>query len=304
MTESDLNLVAITEQVADWRGADFEIRLEERVISHVLLSGGSSKNGHRYSELALRDAVGLYDRKPVFLDHAANLAKPYDRSMRDLAGWIVEARYVDGRIQGGIQVLDTEAGRTLLALMSAETPAVGMSHVILARKSTDGTVVEKIHDVISVDAVVFPATTTGFREQFDSPDNLSGEETRLSMELERQVQELREELDRTIAERDELRERCENYFAESLQRDIDRELAAAKLPDFAITESLRERLRSANTSETRSRLIAEHRQFVLRCQQRAPCSRARVASAETSEDVMTRQLVHAVIGRRSGACFF
>lgn len=299
MSECDTDLVAITEQIADWRSDDFQVRLEERVVSHVLLSGGTSKNGHRYSEAALREAAALYDRKPVFLDHAANLAKPYDRSMRDLAGWIVEARHVDGRIRGEIQVLDTEAGRTLLALMTSETPAIGMSHVILARKSADGALVERIHDVISVDAVVFPATTTGIRERFDPQDceTASDEETS-RQDLERQVADLSREFGQVVVERDELRRRCDNFAAEALQREIDRQLAAAGLPDYAVTDSLRERLRTADNAETRSRLIAEHRQFVLRCRQRAPCSRARSAPGESRDDTLTRQIVQAVKGKR------
>ena len=297
MTDQDAELVAITEHVAEWRTDDLQVQLEERTLSNVLLSGVTSKNGHRYSEAALREAAVLYQRKPVFLDHAANLAKPYDRSMRDLAGWIGEARFNDGRIQGDIRLLDTEAGRTLLALMSSETPAVGMSHVILARKSSDGALVEKIHDVISVDAVVFPATTTGFRERFQEGGELASEMGALREEFERQIEELRGELGEVVMERDRLQRRCEELAAESVQREIERQLQFAELPAFAITDQLRERLRSAPDSQSRSRLIAEHREFVLRCRQRDPCSRLRVA-AEDPDATLTRRIVQAVKGRR------
>src|SRR5690606_35903290 len=43
--------------------------------------------------------------------------------------------------------------------------SVGMSHVVLAMRSADKQVVERIEEVISVDAVVFPATTVTFQEQ-------------------------------------------------------------------------------------------------------------------------------------------
>jgi hypothetical protein len=287
MTDLDTNLVALTEQIADWRTDNLEIQLAERAVYNVLLSGGTSKNGHRYSEMALREAAVLYDQKPVFLDHAANLAKPYDRSMRDLAGTISEPKYVDGRIQGDIRVLDTEAGRTLLALMESDTPAMGMSHVILARKSADGMLVEKIHDVISVDAVVFPATTAGFREQLT---------TEQAEELETQLAEARQEMSRATAERDELRRRCETFAAEAERRDIDVQLAAAGLPEFAVTDSFRERLRLTSDSQTRSRLIAEHRQLVLRCRQRSPCSRPRDGQEDPTHDRLTRQFIQAVKG--------
>lgn len=164
---TDLPLQPLTEQVADWR-AEVTVDFEQRQVRNIVLSGGVSRNGHRYTEEALRDAVSKYDQKPVFLDHAANVAKPFDRSVRDLVGIIAEPVFVDGRVRGNINVFDTEAGRTFLALMESRSPAVGMSHVVLAQRGTNPQIVERIHDVVSVDAVVFPATTNGFHESDQS----------------------------------------------------------------------------------------------------------------------------------------
>lgn len=157
-------LQSLTEQVTDWRAADVSVDFNERLVKNIVLSGGVSKNGHRYTDEALRDAVAKYDRKPVFLDHAANGSKPFDRSTRDLVGSVTQPRFEQGRVRGDIRVLDTEAGRTFLALMEGRSPAVGMSHVVLAQRGSNPQVVEQIHDVVSVDAVVFPATTSGFHE--------------------------------------------------------------------------------------------------------------------------------------------
>jgi hypothetical protein len=276
MTHDERDVIAITEQIADWKADDLDVRLDERVLGNVQLTGGTSRNGHSYSTAALEDAARLYARKPVFLDHAANLHRPLDRSARDLAGWIVEARYQDGRIRGDIQLLDTEAGRTLLALMTADTPAVGMSHVILARKSSDGAVVERIHDVISVDAVVFPATTSGMREsQEDDCEPAS------------------EEIGRITKERDEWREKCEALEIEIARLNVERELAESNLPAFALTEAFRAQLNAATDPRQRSRLIAEQRDFLLRARQRAPCSRGRRAADDADADV-TRRFVQAV----------
>lgn len=164
---SDLLLQPLTEQVADWR-AEVTVDFEKRQVRNIVLSGGVSRNGHRYTEEALRDAVTKYDQKPVFLDHAANVAKPFDRSVRDLVGIIAQPVFVDGRVRGQIDVFDTEAGRTFLALMESRSPAVGMSHVVLAQRGSNPQIVERIHDVVSVDAVVFPATTNGFHESDQS----------------------------------------------------------------------------------------------------------------------------------------
>lgn len=276
MNHDESDLIAITEQIADWRTDDLEIRLDERMLGNVQLTGAASKNGHSYSTQALEDAARLYAKKPVFLDHAANLNRPLDRSARDLAGWVVEARYLEGRIRGDIQLLDTEAGRTLLALMSADTPAVGMSHVILARKNSDGSVVERIHDVISVDAVVFPATTAGMRESVDEDGEPASEE-----------------LERVTQERDELRGRCAALETEIARYEVDRELAQSDLPAFALTESFRAQLVTISDPSQRSHLIAEQREFLFRARQRAPCSRGR-ASPDNRDAEMDRRFVTVV----------
>lgn len=299
MTDHQDDCIAITEQITDWRLDGFDVRIDERTVSRVRLCGGESKNGHRYSEIALREAAGLYDRKPVFLDHAPNLAKPYDRSTRDLAGWITDARFADGEISGDIRVIDTEAGQTLLALVQSETPAIGMSHVILARKSADGMVVEQIHEVISVDAVVFPATTRGFRESFlpAAEGEPVGDAEVAPEDLERQLEELRCELAGLTAERDHLRDQCDALLAEVRQQDVERELAAANLTGELITASLRDRLLSTADAAARKRLIAEHQEFVTRCRRRVPSSRPRASPNDDQRSVL-RQIVQAVKGSR------
>ncbi|MFW6125429.1 MAG: hypothetical protein ACOC46_04705, partial [Pirellulales bacterium] len=131
----------------------------------VALVGPASRNSYRYREAALREAAVLYDGKPVFLDHAPDPSRPRERRVRDLAGTLARTRFEHGRLRADVAAVDTEAGRTLLALAQHDRPGVGLSHVVLAERNADGSVVEKIHDVVSVDAVVFPATTTTFHEQ-------------------------------------------------------------------------------------------------------------------------------------------
>ena len=158
------NVQQLFEHIHDWRTPDVLVDQSRRIVHNIALTGRDSKNGYSYSEQALRQAVSLYENKPVFLDHATNISRPHERSTRDLAGSIVNPRYAEGRIRSDIQLLDTEAGRTFLALAESKSPAVGMSHVVLAERSDDRSVVEVIHDVVSIDAVVFPATTSTFSE--------------------------------------------------------------------------------------------------------------------------------------------
>lgn len=154
---------SLIEHVSDWR-QEIVVEQATRTIRNVALAGSESKNGYRYSERSLKDAASLYENVPVFLDHPASPQRPRDRSARDLAGSVTNARYEGGRLRGDLKTLDTEAGRTLLALAAADGPGVGMSHVVLAERSRDGATVERIVEVVSVDAVAFPATTSTFRE--------------------------------------------------------------------------------------------------------------------------------------------
>ena len=155
----------VVERIGDWRCGEVVIDREAGVVRNVALAGLVSRNGYRYAESALRGAVSLYVDKPVFLDHAADVSRPQERSTRDLVGNIVNPRFEQGRIRGDIQTLGTEAGQTFLALAESSSPAVGMSHVVLVSRNNDSSVVEQIHEVVSVDAVTFPATTSSLQEQ-------------------------------------------------------------------------------------------------------------------------------------------
>lgn len=197
----------LTEHIDDWRAADVAVDFDRRRVTNIVLSGGVSRNGHRYTEEALRQAAPLYDKKPVFLDHAANPARPFDRSTRDLVGTVLEPRFEGGRIRGDIQVLDTEAGRTFLALIEANHPAIGMSHVVLAQRGSEPNVVERIHDVVSVDAVAFPATTSSFRESMPtSPDPWEAFAEQFDAALAEHLRTLHRDLAASQSERERLQE--------------------------------------------------------------------------------------------------
>ncbi|MCG6154892.1 hypothetical protein [Rubinisphaera margarita] len=155
----------LVESLPEWCVTSEQVDAEELCVADVVLAGPESRNGYRYSERALREAVPLYEGRPVFLDHAVNANRPYERSTRDLVGSVQNARFAEGKIRSEIRVLDTESGRMFLALAASETANVGMSHVVIASRNKDKTVVERIDEVISVDAVAFPATTRTLREQ-------------------------------------------------------------------------------------------------------------------------------------------
>lgn len=139
------------------------------VVKGIALAGQESKNGYRYTVEALKGAAQLYEGTPVFIDHASDDKRkrnPRDRSARDLAGHVQNVRYDEAthRLRGDVQTIATEAGRTFLGLSKAQGRAVGMSHVVYAEGNDRGDEFHKIAEVLSVDAVAYPATTDSFAE--------------------------------------------------------------------------------------------------------------------------------------------
>ena len=262
----------LTEDLADWSSA-LTVDSPARLVLNVALTGPDSKNGYHYSEAALREAVPLYDQKPVFLDHAPDRLKPRDRSTRDLVGNIINPRYEDGRIRGDIRVLETESGRTFLALANTNLPGVGMSHVVLAQRSIDGTTVESIRDVVCVDAVINPATTQTFRESLDPAT--SSEITRLE-----------EQLLTARLECDHLREQVASLQSRSLlaerQHEVQKLLTESPIPTSALTPLFLQQLEQAPTTESRRELLRDRAQLCEQHRSRTPLSWERTTTANTT----------------------
>ena len=274
----------LVEQSADWRNEAL-VERGARLVRNVALAGVTSKNGYRYSEAALRDGAALYERKPVFLDHAADSKRPQERSTRDLVGSIIHPRFEGGRIRGDIQVLDTEAGQTFLSLVESDAPGVGMSHVVLAVRGGDGMTVERIHDVLSVDAVIGPATTTTFRESRDVaiPEAAPHDaEARLATVLQE-----RDELAARVAMLERRQE------AEAAHVAVRRLLSASGLPEYAATALFVQELEAADDAQRRL-LIAERRELIARTSALRPQSVERRDSGGST----TAAFVAAIRGRR------
>ena len=262
------------------------VEADSRLVRNVVLVGSESKNGYRYRSEALAAAASLYEDKPVFLDHAADPTQPRRRSARDLVGTLRRVRFeadAGGRLRGDVHVLDTESGRTFLALCEADGTGVGMSHVVLARRSADRRHVETIEQVVSVDAVAFPATTTSFREQseadaaaavggehetdgFHADGDSAAHDTLERERLTRLVDTLQEQL--TVERRTARR---------------DRMLAESGLTADAITPLFRRCVRNAESDNAAEALI-EDRAWTLRSSRPAastgpmPLSEARIAT--------------------------
>jgi hypothetical protein len=204
---------------------------DAHLVRNVVLLGPQSKNGYRYSPEAMREAVPLYENRPIFLDHADEAGGPTRRKLRDFAGQVQGPRWEGERLRGDLRLLGPHTA-WLFDLIEASPRDVGMSHVVLGRRGADGLCVEHIERVISVDIVAFPATTSSFREDAGVADWVKQlvDQPRLPAALRNeglfQMVASHPEPGRLIAALEQ--------FAESLQRDEPR---SAGKPDAGETLS-------------------------------------------------------------------
>jgi hypothetical protein len=140
------------------------------VIRGVKLLGLTSRNGRRYREAALVDAVGLYEGAKVNINHPkGHPLSP--RDYQDRLGVVRGVVFRDGEgLFGDLHFNPKHALSEQLVWDAEHAPQnVGMSHNVLARTSRSGdeTVVEAITKVQSIDLVADPATTSGLYEHAD-----------------------------------------------------------------------------------------------------------------------------------------
>lgn len=301
LATADLQLLEpLQERVDDWRGQDSQVNVEDRIVRNIALAGLISRNGYRYTPEALQAAVPLYEQRPVFLDHAPQGARPQQRSTRDLVGTIRQARFEQDRIRGDIHVLKTPAAQTFLALVEANTVAVGMSHVVLASRSADQSRVEHIEEVISVDVVVFPATTVTFQEQLhqtepglpELPDSLELSESLESLELSPVSAEPSAASDPWKQRYLRLARKYVELQRRRLQEQrVEHLLTEAALPPLLVTETFRRQLLDADNETRQQELIHERRQLWSALERRLPLSQPRSLPEQTLQD---NAFVHAI----------
>ncbi len=138
------------------------------VIRGVKLLGLRSRNGRRYREQALAQAVNLYEGAKVNINHP----KGHPLSPRDYQDRLGMISNVEFRPDHGLfGDLHFNPKHTLSEqlMWDAEHASqnVGLSHNVLAstKREGDETVVEAITQVQSIDLVADPATTRGLFEQ-------------------------------------------------------------------------------------------------------------------------------------------
>src|SRR5574343_324195 len=137
------------------------------VIHGVKLLGHNSRNGRRYTNEAVRGAVGKYDGTKVYLNHPRRDNAGDDRPFQDWVGKVQSPRVRDDGIYGDIKLRKESADYKGIIESAKVFPGdVGFSHVAdgQSRMNDDTEIVESINEVLSVDLVTEPATTNGFFE--------------------------------------------------------------------------------------------------------------------------------------------
>ena len=169
---------------------------EDRTVGGVLLCGLTSKNGYGYRLEAFgtaEEAAALYVNRPVFLNHTKDKAAPANRDLRDLVGVIVSGQITESGPRGSIRFANTDAGNLAMELFrSGPFHDVGMSHVAKVEMDSKSKSVTKIHQIMSVDLVAFPATTNSF---FEQQGNQAMDETQVKALIEAAVNPLKTQID-------------------------------------------------------------------------------------------------------------
>jgi len=201
-----MNHVSLCEYLG-WGDRPMSIDPHTGIIYGVKVLGLTSRNGRRYSETALRQAVPLYEGARVNINHpTGDAAAP--RDYRDRLGFLRAVRYRDG--EGLFADLHFnpkhELAERLIWDAEHAPQNVGLSHNVLARVEHQGEtqVVTEIHRVLSVDLVADPATTSGLFEAVTPQDTPKTTETTANHDTQALTEVVR--LRRELALRRHLRE--------------------------------------------------------------------------------------------------
>jgi len=157
----------LLQEFVDSRSQRLRVDRDAGVIRGVKLLGLTSRNGRRYREDALVEAIGLYEGAKVNINHPKGhpLAP---RDYQDRLGVVRGVQFRAGEgLFGDLHFNPRHALSEQLVWDAEHAPQnVGMSHNVLARTKQHGdeTVVEAITKVQSIDLVADPATTSGLYE--------------------------------------------------------------------------------------------------------------------------------------------
>lgn len=150
-------------------GLTLRVDAAQGVIGGVKILGLTSANGREYSREAITAARGLYENRPVNVDHLDGSRRSY----RDRIGKICRVEVREDGLYGDLLVNPKHPLAEQLLWDAQHAPEnVGLSHDAQGRTVVRAgrVIVEAIHTVRSVDLVAEPATTKGLFEDAAAAD--------------------------------------------------------------------------------------------------------------------------------------
>ncbi|MGA2257761.1 MAG: hypothetical protein ABSG53_24120 [Thermoguttaceae bacterium] len=191
-TAIDSTDLTILQEYADNRGVLLRVDRQLGVIPGVKLLGAVSRKGREYPKEVMARALPLYEGMRVNIDHVDPGQR---RSLRDRIGLVKNVTLKEDGLYGDFHFNPKHALAEQIAWDAENAPQnLGFSHDTRGASTNRGgkVVVESIDQVLSVDLVANPATTTGL---FESTDTFSTQEEK-NMDLSKlTIQELRESRD-------------------------------------------------------------------------------------------------------------
>jgi hypothetical protein len=241
-----------------------QIDLDKHIIRGVKLIGLTSKNGRRYLESALREAVPMYEGAKVNLNHNTDPKKPV-RDYQDRFGIIRNVEFREGAGNFGDLHYNPKhpAAEQFIWDAQMQPTNVGMSHHVQAKiaKSGQETVVEAIQRVKSVDVVADPGTTDSLFENEEPEPIPAPENTETTPLPALTLEQLESEYPQLVTE---IRNRTIRQ-----QMEAGEALLKANLPAIAIDRIFLEAYCTAD-QETRIALIQTRRELVESLQKAQP----------------------------------
>ena len=261
----------LTEQIT-FEGAKFSEDNGNRVIQNVVFLGAESAHGYTYRQEAMAKGVGLYNGVRCFINHPnAEEEKAGRRNLMSLAGVTEGARHEDGKIKGGVKLLDDQYGRKFWNIAHTMPAAASCSHVADGNlvKEGDQSFVDEITEVVSVDLVVQGATTSTVFESIEK----KGDDMDYSKATIEELKRLRPDICKVVMEEgvtlgkksrdDEVKKLTEDNTAlktkadeqsvkEALatkHADVEKLLSESKLPKAAKTDVFREQLMALESDD-------------------------------------------------------
>ncbi len=144
---------------------------EAGIVRGVRVLGPHSKNGRRYTQEAMRDAVSKYEGVRLYVNHPKKSEMDEDRPFGDWAGNLFNARFENGGIVADVK-LRKESRHFAEICEAAESSdfsrSFGLSHEADGDSRYDRAsgeeIIERIDTVRAVAIVSVPATTEGLFE--------------------------------------------------------------------------------------------------------------------------------------------